>query len=63
MVKCNKNCIASVGGRCAVKQCGGAISRTGRCLSKTPEVAAKHYEMAREAFEHYFGEGDGGHEC
>ena len=59
MAECDKNCIANVGGKCAVEQCGGAISRTGRCLSNTPEIAAKFYRMAREAFEHYFEERDG----
>ena len=58
MVECDKNCIGNVGGQCAVEKCGGAISRTGRYLSNTPEVAAKFYAMANEAFNHYFGEGD-----
>lgn len=59
MAECEKNCIANVGGQCAVERCSGAISRTGRCLSNTPEIAAKYYEMAREAFDTYFGKGDG----
>lgn len=51
MTKCDKPCIANVGGDCAVAQCKGQITMIARKGSQTTEQAARFYEIAAEVFD------------
>lgn len=55
-VQCKEMCIANVGGQCAVKQCTGPITSTGRHGSRSVEDAAGLYGACQEAFAHYFSD-------
>lgn len=58
--ECSKFCIANVGGKCAVKDCTGEIKSSaqfgGQNGYKTPEDAAKFYEMSQKAFTEAFSD-------
>lgn len=51
---CNKRCIANVDGQCAVKACGGPISRLVM-PDLDLEKAAWTYRIARDTFDELFG--------
>ena len=70
MKKCDKRCIANVGGLCAVESCDGPILSLD-CHLDDPQVAAEHYaeitkyidgllrkreryKLAKESFAEYF---------
>lgn len=54
---CNKPCIANVNGHCAVKVCGGPITRITQNKYQDLETAARFYSFAKAAFDDYFREG------
>lgn len=58
MKTCNKTCIANVGGKCAVQDCRGPISRLDGAPISDLERAAKFYDLLRDAFDDYFGGND-----
>lgn len=52
-----RTCLGNVDGICYAKICKGAIVRLDK-VKRTPEEAEKFYEMAKDAFEKYFGEAE-----
>lgn len=56
LAQCKETCIANVGGQCAVKQCKGPITSTGRHGSRSVEDAAGLYEASQKMFAYYFSD-------
>lgn len=55
--RCDRCCIANVGGRCAVEDCRGPVVQMHMGTNRTLENSARYYKYIRSAFDDYFGEG------
>lgn len=55
--RCDRRCIANVGGQCAVADCRGPVGQIPMGPNRTLESSARYYQYMRSAFDDYFGEG------